>query len=168
MLQRTMPQNKNVPSEKNQSRQTMDMTEDDVCIYVIARTAKTSKNISEGSHKEGEKGNDEVKRILELQFRVRQMERELKEKDAKLRQVATVEQKRIEMLEKRVLGKFKAIDAGTKATKTKSEGGSTGKKKGMKAVNRKTRSVKLIITLGSANRSKLNRPKHVTQLRWVG
>jgi len=77
------------------------------------------------SHKEGEKGNDEVKRILELELRVRQMERELKEKDAKLRQVATIEQERIEMLEKRVLGKFKAIDVGTRAAKTKSEGGST-------------------------------------------
>ncbi len=71
------------------------------------------------------KGNDEVKRILELELRVRQMERELKEKDAKLRQVVTVEQERIEMLEKRVLGKFKAIDDGTRATKTKSKGGST-------------------------------------------
>ncbi len=58
----------------------MDMTEDDVGIYVRATTAKTSKNISQGSHKEGEKGNDEVKRILEFQFRVRQMERELKER----------------------------------------------------------------------------------------
>jgi hypothetical protein len=38
----------------------MDMTEDDACIYVTATAAKTSKNISEGSHKEGEKGNDEV------------------------------------------------------------------------------------------------------------
>jgi hypothetical protein len=55
-------------------------------------TAKTNKNISQGSHEEGEKGNDEVKRILELQFRVRQMERELKEKDAKLQPVAAVEQ----------------------------------------------------------------------------
>jgi hypothetical protein len=63
----------------------MDMTEDDVGIYVRATAAKTSKNISKGSHKEDEKGNDEVKKILELQFRVRQMERELKEKDAKLR-----------------------------------------------------------------------------------
>jgi hypothetical protein len=61
----------------------MDMTEDDVGIYVTATAAKTSKNISQGSHKEGEKGNDEVKRILELQFRVRQMEPELNEKDAK-------------------------------------------------------------------------------------
>jgi hypothetical protein len=87
-----MQQNKNVPSEKNQSRQTMDMTEDDAGIYVTATTAKTNKNISQGSHEEGEKGNDEVKRILELQFRVRQMERELKEKDAKLRPVAAVEQ----------------------------------------------------------------------------
>ncbi len=77
------------------------------------------KNISEGSHKEGEKGNDEVKRIMELEFRVRQMEPELKEKDAKLRPVAAVEQERIEMLEKRVLGKFKAIDAGRRAAKTK-------------------------------------------------
>jgi hypothetical protein len=77
-----MQQNKNVSSEKNQSRQTMDMIEDDVGIYVTA--AKTNKNISEGSHKEGEKGNDEVKRILELELRVRHMERELKEKDAKL------------------------------------------------------------------------------------
>jgi hypothetical protein len=80
MLQTNMQQNKNVPSEKNQSRQTMDMTEDGACIYVTATAAKTSKNISQGSHKEGEKGNDEVKRILELQFRVRQMERELKER----------------------------------------------------------------------------------------
>jgi hypothetical protein len=92
MLQTNVQQNKNVPSEKNQSRQTMDMTENDVGIYVTATAAKTSKNISQGSHKEGEKGNDEVKRILELQFRVRQMERELKEKDAKLRPVAAVEQ----------------------------------------------------------------------------
>ncbi len=144
------------------------MIEDDAGIYVTATAAKTSKNISEGSHREGEKGNDEVKKILELELRVRQMERELKEKDAKLRQVAAIEQERIEMLEKRVLGKFKAIDAGTRATKTKSEGGSTGKKKGLKVVNRKTKSVKPMITLGSANRSKLNRPKHVTQLRWVG
>jgi hypothetical protein len=44
------------------------------------------------SHKEGEKGNDEVKRILELQFRVRQMEPELKEKDAKPRLVAAIQQ----------------------------------------------------------------------------
>ncbi len=144
------------------------MIEDDAGIYVTATTAKTSKNISEGSHKEGEKGNDEVKIILELELRVRQMERELKEKDAKLRQVDAVEQERIEMLEKRVFGKFKAIDAGTRAVKTKSEGGSTRKKKGLKAMNRKTKSVKPMITLGSANRSKLNRPKHVTQLRWVG
>ncbi len=79
----------------------MDMTEDDVGIYVTATIAKTSKNISEDSHKEGEKGNDEVKRILELELRVRQMERELKEKDAKLRPVVAVEQERIEMLEKR-------------------------------------------------------------------
>jgi hypothetical protein len=79
----------------------MDMTKDDAGIYVTATTAKTSKNISEGSHKKGEKGNDEIKRILELELRVRQMERELKEKDAKLRQVAIVEQERIEMLEKR-------------------------------------------------------------------
>ncbi len=49
----------------------MDMTEDYAGIYVIPTTAKTSKNISEGSHKEGEKGNDEVKRILELELRVR-------------------------------------------------------------------------------------------------
>jgi hypothetical protein len=77
-----MQQNKNVSSEKNQSRQTMDMIEDDAGIYVTTTIAKTSKNISEGSHKEGEKGNDEVKRILELELRVRQMERELKEKDA--------------------------------------------------------------------------------------
>jgi hypothetical protein len=49
----------------------MDMTEDDAGIYVTATTAKTSKNISEGSHKEGEKGNDEVKRIMELELRVR-------------------------------------------------------------------------------------------------
>jgi hypothetical protein len=42
-----------------------------------------------------------VKRILELELRVRQMERELKEKDAKLRLVVAVEQERIEMLEKR-------------------------------------------------------------------
>jgi hypothetical protein len=96
------------------------------------------------------------------------MERELKEKDAKLRQVTAVEQERIEMLEKRVLRKFKAIDAGTRVVKTKSEGGSTRKKKGLKAVNWKTKSVKPMITLGSTNRSKLNRPKHVTQLRWVG
>jgi len=96
------------------------------------------------------------------------MEHELKEKDVKLRQIAAVEQERIEMLEKRVLGKFKAIDARTRAVKTKSEGGSTRKKKGLKAVNRKTKSVKPMITLGSANKSKLNRPKHVTQLRWVG
>jgi hypothetical protein len=89
-----MQQNKNVPSEKNQSRQTMDMTEDGASIYVTATAAKTSKNISQGSHKEGEKGNDEVKRILELQFRVRYMERELKEKDAKLRLVAVIEQER--------------------------------------------------------------------------
>ncbi len=59
------------------------MTEYDAGIYVTATAAKTSKNISEGSHKEGEKGNDEVKRILELEFRVRQMEPELKKKDAK-------------------------------------------------------------------------------------
>jgi hypothetical protein len=72
----------------------MDMTEDDVGIYVTAIAAKTSKNISQGSHKEGEKGNDEVKRILELQFRVRQMEPELKEKDAKLRPVAAIQQER--------------------------------------------------------------------------
>jgi hypothetical protein len=39
------------------------------------------------------------------------------------------------MLEKRVLGKFKAIDAGTRAAKTKYEGGSTRKKKGLKAMN---------------------------------
>jgi hypothetical protein len=94
MLQTNMQQNKNVPSEKNQSRQTMDMTENDVGIYVTATAAKTSKNISQGSHKEGEKGNDEVKRILELQFRVRQMEPELKEKDAKLRPVAAIQQER--------------------------------------------------------------------------
>ncbi len=74
------------------------MTEDDASIYVTAIAAKTSKNILEGSHKEGEKGNDEVKKILELELKVRQMERELKEKDAKLRQVAAVEQERIEML----------------------------------------------------------------------
>ncbi len=49
----------------------MDMTEDDAGIYVTATSAKTSKNISKGSHKEGEKGNDEVKRILELELRVR-------------------------------------------------------------------------------------------------
>ncbi len=148
--------NESVSSEKSQSRQTMDMTEDDAGIYVTVTAAKTSKNISEGSHKEGEKGDDEGKRISELELRVRQMERELKEKDAKLRQVAAVEQERIEMLEKRVLGKFKAIAAGTRAAKTKSEGASTGKKKGPKAVSRKTRSVKPMITLGSANRSKLN------------
>jgi hypothetical protein len=148
--------NESVSSEKNQSRQSMDMTENDAGIYVTVTAGKTSKNISEGSHKEGEKGDDEVKRILELELRVRQMERELKEKDAKLQQVAAVEQERIEMLEKRVLGKFKAIAAGTRATKTKSEGASTGKKKGPKAVNRKTKSVKPMITLGSANRSKLN------------
>ncbi len=63
------------------------------------------------------------------------MDRELKKKDVKLRPVAAVEQERIEMLEKRVLGKFKAIDAGRRAAKTKSEGGSTRKKKGLKAVN---------------------------------
>jgi len=74
------------------------MTEDDASIYVTAIAAKTSKNILEGSHKEGEKGNDEVKKILELELKVRQMERELKDKDAKLRQVAAVEQERIEML----------------------------------------------------------------------
>jgi hypothetical protein len=56
---------------------------------------------------------------------MRQMDRELKKKDVKLRPVAAVEQERIEMLEKRVLGKFKAIDVGRTATKTKSEGGST-------------------------------------------
>jgi hypothetical protein len=50
------------------------------------------------------------------------------------------------MLEKRVLRTFKAIDAGRTATKTKSEGGSTGKKKGLKAVNRKRKSVKPMIT----------------------
>jgi hypothetical protein len=125
----------------------MDMTEDDAGIYVTTTAAKTGKNISEGSRKEGEKGNDEVKRILELQFRVRQMERELKEKDAKLRPVATIQQERIEMLEKNVLGKFKAIDPGRRAAKTKSEGGSTRKKKGLKAVNQlQTRSVKPMIT----------------------
>jgi hypothetical protein len=99
-----MQQNKHVHCEKNQSRQTMDMTEDDAGMYVTATAAKTSKNISEGSHKEGEKGNDEVKRTLELEFRVRQMERErerCKAADAKLRPVAAVEQERIEMLEKR-------------------------------------------------------------------
>ncbi len=58
------------------------MTKDDAGIYVTTTTAKASKNISKGSHKEGEKGNDEVKRILELELRARQMERELKEKDA--------------------------------------------------------------------------------------
>ncbi len=58
------------------------MTENDAGIYVTATTTKTNKNISEGFHKEGEKGNDEVKRILELELRARQMERELKEKDA--------------------------------------------------------------------------------------
>ncbi|CAK9201088.1 unnamed protein product [Sphagnum troendelagicum] len=126
--------------------------------------AKTSKNISEGSHKEGEKGDDEGKRILELELRVRQMERELKEKDAKLRQVAVVEHERFEMLEKRVLGKFKAIAAGTRAAKTKSEGASTGKKKGPKAVNRKTKSVKPMITLGSANRLKLKERKVLTDV----
>ncbi|CAK9200981.1 unnamed protein product [Sphagnum troendelagicum] len=125
---------------------------------------KTSKKISEGSHKEGEKGDDEGKRIVELELRVRQMERELKEKDAKLRQVAVVEQERIEMLEKRVLGKFKAIAAGTRAAKTKSEGASTGKKKGPKAVNRKTKSVKPMITLGSANRLKLKERKVLTDV----
>jgi hypothetical protein len=134
----------------------MDMTEDDADIYVTVTAAKTSKNISEGSHKEGEKGDDEGKSILELELRVRQMEHELKEKDAKLRQVAAVEQERIEMLEKRVLGKFKAIAAGTRAAKTKPEGASTGKKKGVKPVNRKTKCVKPMITLGSANRSKFN------------
>jgi hypothetical protein len=77
-----MQQNKNVSSEKNQSRETMDMTEDDADIYVTTTIAKTNKNISEGSHKEGEKGNDEVKRILELELRAGQMERELREKDA--------------------------------------------------------------------------------------
>ncbi|CAK9260327.1 unnamed protein product [Sphagnum jensenii] len=92
------------------------------------------------------------------------MERELKEKDAKLRQVAVVEQERIEMLEKRVLGKFKAIAAGTRAAKTKSEGASTGKKKGPKAVNRKTKSVKPMITLGSANRLKLKERKVLTDV----
>ncbi len=132
-----MQQNKNVPSEKNQSRQTMDMTEYDAGIYVTTTVAKTSKNISEGSHKEGEKGNDEVKRTSVHQFRVRHMERELKEKDAKLRPVAAIQQERIEMLEKRVLGKFKAIDARRRVAKTKSEGGSTRKKKGLKVVNRK-------------------------------
>jgi hypothetical protein len=71
-----------VSSEKNQSRETMDMTEDDADIYVTTTIAKTNKNISEGSHKEGEKGNDEVKRILELELRAGQMERELREKDA--------------------------------------------------------------------------------------
>jgi hypothetical protein len=51
------------------------------------------------------------------------------------------------MLEKRVLGKFKAIDAGRRAAKTKSEGGSTRKKKGLKAMNQlQTRSVKPMIT----------------------
>jgi hypothetical protein len=95
---------------------------------------------------------------------MRQMERELKEKDAKLRLVAVVEQERIEMLEKRVLGKFKAIDAGTRAAKTKSEGGSTGKKKVLKAVNRKTKSVKPMITLGSANRLKLKERKVLTDV----
>jgi len=100
MLQRTMQQNKNVSSEKNQSRETMDMTEDDACIYVTTTIAKTSKNILEGSHKEGEKGNDEVKIILELELRVRQMERELKEKDAKLRQIATVEQEKLRCLKR--------------------------------------------------------------------
>jgi len=49
----------------------MDMTEDDAGINVTATTVKTSKNTSEGSQKEGEKGNDEVKRILELELRVR-------------------------------------------------------------------------------------------------
>jgi hypothetical protein len=142
----------------------MDMTEDDADIYVTVTAAKTSKNISEGSHKEGEKGDDEEKRISELELRVRQMERELKEKDAKLRQVAAVEQERIEMLEKRVLGKFKAIAAGTRAAKTKSEGASTGKKKGPKAVSRKTRSVKPMITLGSANRLKLKERKVLTDV----
>ncbi len=77
-----MQQNKNASSEKNQSRETMDMTEDDASIYVIAIAAKTSKNISKGSYKEGEKGNDEVKRILELELRPKHMEHELKEKDA--------------------------------------------------------------------------------------
>ncbi len=72
----------------------MDMTEDGAGIYVTPTTTKTSKNISQGSLKEGEKGNDEVKRILELQFRVRHMERELKEKDAKLRPVAVIQQER--------------------------------------------------------------------------
>jgi hypothetical protein len=57
-----MQQYKNVSNEKNQSMQTMDMTEDDVGIYVTVTIAKTSKNISEGSHKDGEKGNDEIKR----------------------------------------------------------------------------------------------------------
>jgi hypothetical protein len=41
------------------------------------------------------------------------------------------------MLEKRVFRKFKAIDVGRRAAKTKSEGGSTRKKKGLKVVNRK-------------------------------
>ncbi len=72
----------------------MDMTEDGACIYVTATTAKTSKNISQGSHKEGEKGNDEVKRTSVHQFRVRHMERELKEKDAKLRLVDVIQQER--------------------------------------------------------------------------
>ncbi len=67
------------------------MTEDDAGIYVTTTTAKTSKNISEGSHKEGEKGNDEVKRILELELRARQMERELKEKDANFTHFAIYE-----------------------------------------------------------------------------
>ncbi len=44
----------------------MDMTEDDAGIYVTTTAAKTSKNISEGSHKEGEKGNDEVKKLWSL------------------------------------------------------------------------------------------------------
>ncbi len=38
------------------------MTEDDASIYVTATAAKTNKNILEGFHKEGEKGNDEVKK----------------------------------------------------------------------------------------------------------
>jgi hypothetical protein len=51
------------------------------------------------------------------------------------------------MLEKRVLGKFKAIDAGRRVAKTKSEGGSTRKKKGLNAMNQlQTRSVKPMIT----------------------
>jgi hypothetical protein len=60
------------------------------------------------------------------------------------------------MLEKRVLRKFKAIVVGMRAAKTKFEGTSTGKKRGPKVVNWKTKSVKSMITLGSIKMSKLN------------